>query len=148
MITKLNEVEEAIELSHFTKTLFTARQVAEDVFPQLSQELKDKRVIQWLMRIVERKRKEWAQPEEPKRQLSLPGLEDLPRRIVLRSGRRKLLNHATFRQIRESLEMLRARFSQQNKIKQLEKVLSLMEKYADLQPKITWERVKELERLQ
>jgi len=146
MITTQKDLEEAIELSHFTKTLITAREVAEDVFPQLSEELKHERVIQWLMRIVKRKREEWAAPPKQKQQLTLPGFEGLPRRIFLRDGRRKLLDKATIGQVRESLEMLRRRFSP--KIKQMEAVLELMQKYAVDRPKITWGRVKELESIQ
>lgn len=147
MITTEKDVEEAIELSHFTKKLITARDVAEDVLPQIGQELKDRWIIQRLMRIVKRKREEWATPRQEEKQLTLPGLEGLPRRIVLRSGRRKLLNESTMGQIRESLEMLRARFSQQHKVRQLEMVLELMQKYAVDRPKITWGRVKEFESL-
>ena len=146
MITTEKDVEEAIELSHFTKTLITAREVAQDVFPQVGQELKDRWIIERLMRIVKRKREQWAAPPKQKQQLNLPGFEDLPRRIFLRDGRRKLLDKATIGQVRESLEMLRRRFSP--KIKQMEAVLALMEKYAVDRPKITWGRVKELESVQ
>jgi hypothetical protein len=161
MISTLNEVEEAVELSHFTKSLITAREIAHDVSPQIGQELKDRWIIQRLMRIVERKRKEWATPPKEDKQLTLPGLEGLPRRIFLRNGRRKLLDKATIGQVRQNLEMLKARLSQKfsedletlqakfsahPKIKQMEAVIALMEKYVEIHPKITWEEVKKLEK--
>jgi hypothetical protein len=90
-------------------------------------------------------RQGWSKFEVEKQQLNLPGFETLPRRIFLSNGTRKLLDTVTIGEIRQHIKMLRHRFRNDPKIKQMEAVLALMGKYTSTKPRITWREVKQRE---
>jgi hypothetical protein len=113
--------------------------------PQLMEKLKRPWLVQRLTKMIKNGTHQGWPKLEFDSQMNLPGFEDLPRRIFLRDGRRKLLDKATVGDIRQHIKMLRDRFLQRPKIKRMEAVLELMEKYSKIKPKITWREVKQRE---
>jgi hypothetical protein len=120
-----------------------------DSHPDLMERLKRSWIVKRLAQTIKNGAKQgWAKLDFETRgsaQLCLPGFENLPKRIFLRNGARKLLDKSTVADIQQHLKMLRQRFATSSKIKKIEAVLDLMQKYTTLHPKITWEKVKEIE---
>lgn len=142
-------LEDAIELSHFTKGLVSVGLIAEDVYdsnPGLMEEAKRPVLLARIRKMIENRRtRVWSKSEPEKPQLNLPGFEDLPRRIFLPNGRRKLLDDATVKDVQSHIAMLRKRFLEHPKILQMKQVLDLMQKYNVEKPRITWAEVKAIE---
>ena len=150
LTAKIREaIEDAIEMSHFTKGLVSLSFIAEDVYdsnPGLMEEAKRPILIARIRRMIKAKRFDaWAKSHRESDQLTLPGFETLPRRIVLPNGRRKLLDEATAKDVQAHIIMLRKRFLNDPKIQQMERVLKLIEKHNAEKPRITWAKVKAIE---
>jgi hypothetical protein len=147
-----NELNEALQLDVYgnpTNDSQPSSACAEWFYnshPQLIEKLKRPWMIERLTNMIKNARRQgWPLLEMEKQQLNLPGFEDLPRRIFLRNGARKLLDKATIGDVRQHLKMLRDRFKNHPKIKQMEAVLDLMHKYNAEKQRITWKQVKQRE---
>lgn len=148
-ISLQKSLEDAIELSHFTKGLSSVVLIAEDVYdsnPELMEQAKRPVLILRIRKMIENRRaRVWSKNEPEKYQLTLPGFEGLPRRIVLPNGQRKLLDDSTAKDVQRHIAMLRKRFLEHPKIQQMERVLDLMQKHNSQKPRITWSEVKAIE---
>jgi hypothetical protein len=113
--------------------------------PELMDELKRPWIVRRLTKMIEHGLERGWPDMQVDTQQNLPGFEDLPKRIFLKNGSRKILNDATIGQVKQHLWMLRDRFLNHPKIKQIEAVLELMQKYTKINPKITWKKVKQRE---
>lgn len=143
------DLEDAIEISHFTKGLSSVKFIAEDVYdsnPGLMEQAKRPVLISKIRKMVENRRARiWSKNEPQNDQMALPGFDRLPRRIFLPNGNRKLLDETTAYDIQKHLVMLRKRLGEHPKIRQIERVLELMGKYTPEKPRITWAEVKAIE---
>lgn len=146
-----NELNEALQIDIFSNPVnesLPPSACAEQFYnshPHLMDKLKHPWLVQRLTKMIKNGTQRGWPKLEIDSQLNLPGFEDLPRRIFLRDGRRKVLDMATVGDVRQHLKMLRDRFMQSGKIKRMEAVLELMEKYSKTKPKITWKEVKRRE---
>lgn len=142
-------MQDAIEMSHFTKGLSSLKLVAEDVYdsnPSLMELIKRPILIARIKRMIKANRlNDWSKSDDSVNQMTLPGFDNLPRRIFLPNGRRKLLDEATAKDVRKHITMLRKRLIDHPKILQMERILKLMEKHNAEKPRITWGKVKALE---
>ncbi len=145
------ELEDAIQLDVFTNPAnrhLPPQSCAEqfyDTHPDLIDKLKRPWMVQRITNLIKnRMQRGWPEIGEST-QIALPGFEDLPRRIFLKDGGRKLLDKATIGDIRQHLQMLRKRFREHPKIKQMQAILELMEKYAKSNQRVTWKQVKQKE---
>jgi len=142
-------LEDAIEMSHFTKGLVSLKLIAEDVYdcnPDLMEQMKHPILIARIKRMIKANRlNDWSKSQRETDQLALPGFDNLPRRIFLPNGRRKLLDEATAKDVRKHITMLRKRLGEHPKIMQMERILELMEKHNVEKPRITWGKVKSIE---
>lgn len=141
-------VDEAIELADLGASDVTARAIAEGIYdsePELMEQLKRPWMVDRLLWMVSRKRRNRRRVQRGDDQLTLPGFEGLPRSIFLPDGHRKSLDDANVTQVRAHLNMLRNRLKHHPKIEQMEAVLELMRKYSGEQPRITWAEVKRRE---
>lgn len=142
-------LEEAIEIAHFTKSLHSLKLIAEDVYdsnPGLMEQLKRPVLIARIRRMIKGKRYDaWSKSQHGTEQLELPGFDNLPRRIFLPNGNRKLLDEATAKDVRRHIAMLRKRLGEHPKIVQMERILELIEKHNAEKPRITWAKVKVIE---
>jgi hypothetical protein len=149
--TKLqNTLNAEFEQYFFTNNLFEIGPMAcaegfYDSHPELMEKLKRPWLIERLTNLAKHRRQRGWPSTGENTQLTLPGFENLPRRIFLPNGTRKILDNATIGQIRDHLAMMRQRALEHSKIKQMEAVLALMEKYSTKQPWPTWGQVKQKE---
>jgi hypothetical protein len=145
-----NTLNAAFEEYFFTNNVYeiAPKACAENFYDshsELMEKLKRPWLIERLTKLAKnRKQRGWPNTSKSP-QLTLPGFENLPRRIFLPNGTRKILDNATIGQIRDHLGMLRQRALEHTKIKQMEAVLALMEKYSTKQPWPTWAEVKQKE---
>jgi hypothetical protein len=142
-------LEDAIEMSHFIKGFRSLNLIAEDVYdsnPDLMEQMKRPVLISRIKRMIKAARlNDWSKSSQSNDQLTLPGFDNLPRRIFLPNGQRKLLDKATAKDVQKHISMLRKRSLEHPKILQMERVLRLMEKHNADKPRITWAKVKSIE---
>lgn len=145
-------LDDAIDLAYLGEKRIEGLAIARHVFssePALMEELKEAWMVEKLAWYINRKRGERWRSKLP--QINLPGFEDMPRTIFLRSGERPRLEYATVGVIEDHVKMLRARLRDSPKVRKMEAVLALMRHYScDRDHRdITWQDVKkrELERL-
>lgn len=84
--------------------------------------------VSYVARLVRAKQAQIAR-EQRTAQLMLPGFERLPGRITVSEGRRKPLEQATARQLREYLIVLRRRQKNNTQISQVLSLLQLLKKW-------------------
>jgi hypothetical protein len=101
--------------------------------------------IREVVRLLRMKRLEFARKDQPQKQFLLPGFERVPQRILIRDGKRKPLEGATYRQLRDYFKALRKRAYDNAKLTQVKALMELVWKYAQDTPAITVKQVCERE---
>ncbi|MGH9344853.1 MAG: hypothetical protein ACRD3Y_02290 [Bryobacteraceae bacterium] len=136
-------VREALELAYLGRQHIAAPKIAARIFesePDLMRELFRPWMVERLTSMIQRARREaWAQRDQGQMVLSDPVFWELPTRIFLRDGRRPCLEDCKIRQVEDHLVLLRQRLKDHPRVKQMEAVVALHRKWADLEDRgITW----------
>lgn len=145
--TRLNQIlDDAIELADLgnrrVRGIAIARRIYAD-HASLIEELKEPWMLEKLTWHINRRRGERWRAKSP--QMELPGFEDMPRMIFLRTGQRPRLDYSTATEIEDHIKLLRIRFNDAPRVKKMEAVLDLMRRYSAENRGITWAEVKQKE---
>lgn len=144
-------LREAIELAGIGGGKISNRSIVERVYdtePLLMADYQRQWSIDRMLWMIAKERRERVcsgAAEMAARQINLPGFENLPQTIFLRSGRRERLDYANLSMINEHISMLKARMERSHKISLFQAVTKIMRKYTEEQPGISWGDVKRLE---
>lgn len=98
-----------------------------------------------VVKLFRAKRLELARKRRAEGQYLLPGFEGLPQRIVIRDGKRRPLEKATYRQLRDYFEVLRKRANNNPRLAKVKALMELVHPYAQDTPGITVREVCERE---
>jgi cytochrome P450 len=101
-------------------------------------------LFQEVVRRLRREKIRQARQDRDHYQLPLPGFERLPQTIRL-AGKRRPLQDATYRELRQYLAALHQRHREDPKIAEVQKLIDMVKKYAANAPRITVKEAAELE---
>lgn len=136
-------IESALMLSPDVPTAALAERIY-DSDPELMERIQRTWVIERLVWMINRRRSRVSQGN----QLPLPGFEKLPRRMVIKGGKRVALRYATVKQLRQYRGALWKK--RDSRIEVVDRLIELVAGYASEHPGITVEEVmqRELDKLQ
>lgn len=141
-------IDDALELADMGGRTVPTHQIAERIYeqePSLMREVTQGWIIDRLIWMISRRRRDRWNAKHPWLQLRLPEFPEEPKTVFLASGRRVKFDSCTVRDIEDHIRALKQRYAAGPRISNMERVAETMRPYAAVRRGVTWYEVKKQE---